>query len=108
MSIKEAIYRIQERMAAACSRRGRDASEVRLMGVSKFPGRDAVNEAYDAGLRLFGESRVQEAAEKFSSFKSEHPDAELHLIGSLQRNKARQAVQLFDSIQSVDRVSLID
>jgi uncharacterized pyridoxal phosphate-containing UPF0001 family protein len=77
------------------------------MGVSKFHERKAVDEAYSAGIRLFGESRVQEAVEKFQGFRDAMPDAGVHLIGSLQRNKARAALALFDCIQSVDRDSLI-
>jgi pyridoxal phosphate enzyme (YggS family) len=77
------------------------------MGVSKFHGQDAVEEAWKAGLRLFGENRVQEAVEKFTPFRESHAEVELHLIGALQRNKVKTAVPFFDSIQSVDRDSLI-
>jgi pyridoxal phosphate enzyme (YggS family) len=78
------------------------------MGVSKFHGRDKMEEALRGGIRLFGESRVQEAAEKCAGFRQAHPEAELHFIGGLQRNKAKLAISLFDCIQSVDRESLID
>jgi pyridoxal phosphate enzyme (YggS family) len=78
------------------------------MGVSKFHGLPEIEDAWNTGLRLFGENRVQEAAEKFSVFKARHPETELHLIGSLQRNKAKTAVSLFDAIDSVDREALID
>jgi pyridoxal phosphate enzyme (YggS family) len=67
-----------------------------------------VEEAWNAGIRLFGESRVQEASAKFAGFKSGHPGTELHLIGSLQRNKAKVAAELFDMVQSVDREELIE
>jgi pyridoxal phosphate enzyme (YggS family) len=77
------------------------------MGVSKFHDRSSVEEAWSAGLRLFGENRVQEAAEKFTGFVPSHSGAELHLTGSLQRNKAKAASSLFDCVQSVDRDSLI-
>jgi pyridoxal phosphate enzyme (YggS family) len=77
------------------------------MGVSKFHDSLAVEEAWQGGIRLFGESRVQEAVRKFTDFKPAHPGGELHLIGSLQRNKARIAAALFDGIQSVDRDELI-
>jgi hypothetical protein len=77
------------------------------MGVSKFIPKELIKKAYCAGIRYFGESRVKEAAEKFSGYAEEFPDARLHLIGSLQRNKAKQAVFLFDCIQSVDREELI-
>jgi pyridoxal phosphate enzyme (YggS family) len=103
MSIADNIRRLEERIGEACLRSGRDPSLVRLMGVSKFHGPSAVEEARAAGLRLFGENRVQEAAEKFSP----HPGTELHLIGSLQRNKAKAAAALFDCVQSVDREPLI-
>jgi pyridoxal phosphate enzyme (YggS family) len=77
------------------------------MGVSKFMGPAAVEEAWRAGLRLFGESRVQEAVEKFSGFRESHTGAELHMIGALQRNKAKTAASLFDCVQSLDRDSII-
>jgi pyridoxal phosphate enzyme (YggS family) len=77
------------------------------MGVSKFHSLSKIEAAWHAGLRLFGENRVQEAAEKFSVFKRQR-EAELHLIGSLQRNKVKAAVSLFDAIDSVNRVVLID
>jgi pyridoxal phosphate enzyme (YggS family) len=77
------------------------------MGVSKFHGPDAVEAAWAAGLRLFGENRVQEAAEKFTGFAGRHEGAEVHMIGVLQRNKAKTAAALFDCVQSVDRDSII-
>ncbi|MDR1325828.1 MAG: YggS family pyridoxal phosphate-dependent enzyme [Treponema sp.] len=103
-----AMERIEERIQNACARSGRERSGVRLMGVSKFHTLPEIEEAWNGGLRLFGENRVQEAAEKFSVFKARQPEAELHLIGSLQRNKAKAAVSLFDAIDSVDREALID
>jgi pyridoxal phosphate enzyme (YggS family) len=77
------------------------------MGVSKFHEFSEIEEAWNGGIRLFGESRVQEAVEKFTGFKTSLAGAELHMIGSLQRNKAKTAVSLFDCIQSVDRDSLV-
>jgi len=79
---------------------------VTFMAVTKFQGIDAVAQAWDAGIRCFGESRVQEAAAKFEGFREGRPGAELHLIGGLQRNKAKAAVSLFDCVQSLDRESL--
>ncbi|MDR3123164.1 MAG: YggS family pyridoxal phosphate-dependent enzyme [Treponema sp.] len=108
MGIAEAVAALQERIAGACERCGRRREEIRLLGVSKFHGIAAVEEAWNAGIRLFGESRVQEASAKFAGFKPGRPGAELHLIGSLQRNKAKIAVGLFDTIQSVDRMELIE
>ncbi|MDR2364134.1 MAG: YggS family pyridoxal phosphate-dependent enzyme [Spirochaetaceae bacterium] len=107
MGVAEALQRLYERIHEVCLRVGRDPGEVRLMGVSKFHERDALEEAWKGGLRLFGENRVQEAGRKFPAFKQDHPRTELHMIGSLQRNKARAAVALFDGIQSVDRDELI-
>jgi pyridoxal phosphate enzyme (YggS family) len=77
------------------------------MGVSKFHGLPLIEEAWEAGLRLFGENRVQEASKKFGDFKSRYPGMELHMIGSLQRNKAKVAVSLFDCIQSLNRDELV-
>jgi pyridoxal phosphate enzyme (YggS family) len=77
------------------------------MGVSKFHPLSRIEEAWNCGLRLFGENRVQEAAEKFPAFMAGHPGSELHLIGTLQRNKAKVAARLFDGIQSADREEII-
>ena len=106
MPVAENIIKIEERIASACLRSGRKREEITLMGVTKFQPLSAIEEAYNAGIRFFGESRVQEASEKLSGFGGRHPDAELHLIGSLQRNKAKQAVSLFSCVQSLDREEL--
>ncbi|MDR2782425.1 MAG: YggS family pyridoxal phosphate-dependent enzyme [Treponema sp.] len=108
MSITEAILRVREQIENARARSGRSGEEVRLCAVSKFHGAPAVEEAYDAGQRLFGESRIQEASGKFAGLKKTRPDMQAHLIGGLQRNKAKAAISLFDCIQSVDRDALID
>lgn len=100
-SVAERIAEIRERIDAAASRAGRPGSDVRLMAVSKLKSREQIEEAYRAGQRLFGENRVQEAQEKYADF---HADAELHLIGHLQSNKARDAVQLVSCIQSIDKL----
>jgi pyridoxal phosphate enzyme (YggS family) len=105
--VADAIKRIEERIAAAARRAGRDPGEIRLMGVSKFQELPVIEEAWAGGIRLFGENRVREAAGKFTGFKVLHPETELHMIGSLQRNKAKTAVSLFDCIESVDRDELI-
>ena len=109
-SIAARIGHIEERIEAACRRAGRERREISLMGVTKFQGIEAVEAAWKGGLRLFGESRVQEATEKFSRFWETHAkdEAELHLIGSLQRNKAKTAAGFFNCIQSVDRDALIE
>jgi pyridoxal phosphate enzyme (YggS family) len=110
--IVRSVAAVRERIDAACARSGRKTEEVRLMGVSKFHSVETIEAAWKAGLTLFGESRVQEAAEKFSGeagavFRESRPGPELHMIGSLQRNKAKAAASLFDCIQSVDRDELI-
>jgi len=106
MSIAKNIEAIEERMVQACLRCGRKREEITLMGVTKFQPVEAVDEAWKAGLRCFGESRVQEAAAKFENFREEHPGTELRLIGALQRNKAKLAASLFDCVDCVDRESL--
>ena len=105
-AIQAAISAVLARIADAARGAGRDASGVTLVAVSKTFGADAVQAALDAGQRVFGENRVQEAAAKFPALKASHPDLELHLIGPLQTNKAREAVALFDVIESVDREKL--
>ena len=106
MSIAENITRIEERIQKACDTAGRKRGDITLMGVSKFEPVNKAEEAFHAGIRYFGESRVKEALSKFETFKDERP-VRLHLIGSLQRNKAKQAALFFDCIQSVDRPQLI-
>ncbi|MDR2471054.1 MAG: YggS family pyridoxal phosphate-dependent enzyme [Treponema sp.] len=105
-NMAERIGDIRERIEKAAGRAGRKPGEIRLMGVSKFHGAEEVEEAIRAGLSLFGESRVREAAEKFPGINARHR-VELHLIGALQRNKARQALEVCDGIQSVDRDELV-
>ena len=107
MSIAENIAKIEERIQKTCDRAGRKREEITLMAVSKFQPIDLVEEARQAGIRCFGESRVKEGSEKFDAYRKEHPEIELHLIGSLQRNKAKAASLFFDCIQSVDREALI-
>ncbi len=97
------LAEVHQRIAAAARAAGRDPAAVTLVAVSKTHGADMVREMLQAGQRVFGENRVQEAEEKFPALKVEYPDLELHLIGPLQTNKARDAVALFDVIQSVDR-----
>ena len=107
MSVAGNIEKLEERILKACNSVGRKRDEITLMGVSKFVPVDLIDEAYRCGIRCFGESRVKEAEEKLSVFKSGHSGARLHLIGSLQRNKAKQAALFFDCIQSADRDDII-
>ena len=103
MTISEALGRVRAVIEGAEEEAGRPAGSVTLVAVSKtFPEAD-VRAAIAAGQLVFGENRVQEAAAKFPSVKDDFPSVELHLIGPLQSNKAREAVALFDVIHSVDR-----
>jgi len=97
---------IQNRIAATCQRVGRDTGSVRLVAVSKVQPNDRVEAVLQQGHRLFGENKVQEAAGKWPDFRARFPGVTLHLIGPLQTNKARQAMQLFDVIETVDRPKL--
>ena len=101
-----ALAEVQARIAAAARAASRDPATVTLVAVSKTHGAERVEELLRAGQRVFGENRVQEAQAKFPELKTRYPDLELHLIGPLQTNKARDAVALFDVIESVDRPKL--
>jgi pyridoxal phosphate enzyme (YggS family) len=100
------LAEVRQSILAAAHAAGRDPANVTLVAVSKTHPVDRVRELLAAGQRVFGENRVQEAEEKFPTLKAQYPDLELHLIGPLQTNKARDAVALFDAIQSVDRDKL--
>lgn len=102
------LARIQERIAQAAQSAGREASDVQLVAVSKTFEEADIMPALEAGQRLFGENRVQEARRKWPAMRERFPDIELHLIGPLQSNKAREAVGLFDVIQTVDRPKIAD
>ncbi|UKJ73856.1 YggS family pyridoxal phosphate-dependent enzyme [Azospirillum brasilense] len=91
-----------------CVASGRDPGAVTLVAVSKTHPVEAVEEALAAGQRVFGENRVQEAKAKFPALRERFPDLELHLIGPLQTNKVKDAVALFDVIQTVDRPKLAE
>lgn len=97
---------ILNRVALAERAAGRAVGSVSLVAVSKKQPRDRVQRVVDAGHRVFGENRVQEAAERWPEFLEAHRGIELHLIGPLQTNKARQAMGLFQAIHSVDRPKL--
>ncbi len=105
MDMSERLERVRERIAAACDRCGRDVDEVTLVAVSKTHEAPAIHEAADLGLRIFGESKVQELKKKMGRCPSH---INWHLIGHLQSNKAREAVSLFKMIHSVDSVSLAE
>jgi hypothetical protein len=100
------LGRVREEIAQACLAAGREAASVTLVAVSKTFGVEAIEPAIAAGQRVFGENRVQEAKAKWPALRARHPGLALHLVGPLQSNKAREAVELFDAIHSVDRPSL--
>lgn len=105
-SVADNFASILSRIDAAARGAGRDPKAVRLVAVSKMQPSERVTAALEAGHRLFGENRVQEAQGRWTSPKADHPDLVLHLVGPLQTNKIRDAVALFDAIESVDRPKL--
>jgi pyridoxal phosphate enzyme (YggS family) len=105
--LQEAVAKVRERIFHTCKRSGRNEAEVSLMAVSKTVEPERIKEAYAAGLRVFGENRVQEFEGK-STALSELKDAEWHLIGHLQSNKAKKASELFHAIDSVDSLRLAE
>jgi PLP dependent protein len=105
MSIAQNIAVVRSRIAAAAQRAGRRPEAIALMAVSKTVPPAAIREAYEAGLRLFGESRVQELARKAEALR-DLPDAEWHMIGHLQANKSNKAAELFRAVDSIDSLRL--
>jgi pyridoxal phosphate enzyme (YggS family) len=107
MSVTANISLIRERIAAAARRAGRSPDDITLMAVSKTHPPESIREAYDAGVRVFGENRVQEFAGKLDALRGLR-DCEWHLIGHLQTNKSAKAVELFHSLDSVDSLKLAE
>jgi PLP dependent protein len=107
MSISESIAAVRERIASAARRAGRSREEVTLMAVSKTQSAEHIRKAYNAGLVVLGENRVQEFAGKIESLRDLR-DAEWHLIGHLQANKAAKAAELFCTVDSVDSLKLAE
>jgi pyridoxal phosphate enzyme (YggS family) len=105
MSIAQNIALVRSRIAAAALRAGRGPEAIALMAVSKTVAPAAIREAYAAGLRLFGENRVQELARKIEALR-DLADAEWHMIGHLQANKSHKAAELFAAVDSVDSLRL--
>jgi len=105
-SVRENLLRIQEKMARAAERAGRQAEEITLIGVSKTHPASAIREAYEAGIRHFGENRVQEWEGKRAG--TEGLAATWHLIGHLQSNKTARAARLFHSVDSVDDFAIAE
>jgi hypothetical protein len=102
------LSKVRDQIARACAEARRDPASVTLVAISKTFGADAIEPVIAAGQRVFGENRVQEAKAKWPPLKQRHGGIELHLVGSLQSNKAKEAVALFDAIHSVDRPSLAE
>src|SRR5215471_557097 len=107
MSIAENIAQVRARIARAAARVRRNPDSIALMAVSKTVEPARIREAAQAGIRVFGENRVQEFAEKFPD-RQDRRDAEWHLIGHLQSNKAGKAMELFDGIDSLDSLKLAE
>jgi PLP dependent protein len=108
MTKPDGLSAVRAEIARACRDAGRDPAGVTLVAVSKTFTADAIAPVIAAGQRVFGENRVQEAKAKWPPLLASHPDLELHLVGALQSNKAKEAVALFDAIHSVDRSSLAE
>ena len=104
----ERLAAVREAVARAARDSGRDPADVTLMAVSKTFPAEAIEPVLAAGHRIFGENYVQEAKAKWPALRERYPGVELHLIGPLQSNKAKEAVALFDAIHSLDRPSLAE
>lgn len=100
------LVQVRQDIENACTEAGRARDSVRLIAISKTFAAEAILPVLYAGQRVFGENRVQEARAKWPALRDSFPDVELHLVGPLQSNKAKEAIQLFDAIHAVDRASL--
>lgn len=107
MDINQRIAEITDRIKQAAQAVNRSADSVTLVAVSKVQPEDRIEAALAAGLRVFGENRVQEAQGRWADRRKAHPDLILHLIGPLQSNKAEDAIALFDVIETIDRPKLV-
>jgi pyridoxal phosphate enzyme (YggS family) len=108
MTASSGLAEVRADIARACGDVNRDPATVTLVAISKMFGADAIEPAIAAGQHVFGENRVQEAKAKWPPLLARHGDLKLHLVGTLQSNKAREAVALFDAIHSLDRASLAE
>ena len=104
----ERLAMVRAAIARSAKLAGRDPAEIELIAVSKTMDAEAIRPLISAGQVSFGENRVQEAMAKWPALRDESPPLKLHLVGQLQSNKAREAVDLFDAIHSVDRPSIIE
>ena len=107
MSISSNIARVREQIAQAAQRARRNPQEITLMAVAKTVSADRIREAYDAGIRVFGENRAQEFASKADALRN-LAEAEWHLIGHLQSNKSAKATELFGHVDSLDSIRLAE
>ena len=106
--IRENIELIREKIDRAAAKSGRASADIKFMAVTKFRSIEEIRSAYAAGIRLFGENRVQEAVEKFSNPALHLDGARLHMIGVLQRNKVKSILPYVSCIHSVDRIELME
>ena len=106
--IKDRLAKVHKDIEAVCKRIGRNPKEIILVGATKYADAAQIKEALAAGLKHIGENRVQDALEKFAILDQEHVHATRHMLGHLQTNKAGDAVEIFDLIQSVDSIRLAD
>lgn len=102
-SAVERLKRVKDEIAASAKAASRNPGSVELIAVSKTFDAEAIRPVLEAGQRIFGENRVQEAERKWPPLRAEYPDIKLHLIGPLQSNKAKEAVAFFDAIHTIDR-----
>ena len=102
------LAKVRAEIARACAQARRDPASVTLVAITKTFGADAIEPVIAQGQRVFGENRVQEAKAKWPPLKDRHPGIELHLVGPLQSNKAKEAVAMFEAIHSLDRPSLAE
>jgi len=107
-TLETPLAKVRAEIARACTEANRDPASVTLVAISKTFGPEAIEPVIAAGQRVFGENRVQEAKAKWPALQERHPGLELHLVGPLQSNKAKEAVALFDAIHSVDRPSICE
>src|SRR5690606_317797 len=108
MDASARLLAVHHALGRAAAEAGRDAGDVQIVAVSKQQPATAITPLLAAGHRIFGENRVQEAMDKWPALKAAWPDVTLHAIGQLQTNKARDAVRVFDVIQTVDRPAIAD
>jgi pyridoxal phosphate enzyme (YggS family) len=108
MTIEQNVQNLQQRIARACQRAGRSPDEVTLVAVSKTMDTSAIEAAFKAGIKHFGESRVQEAKPKIEQLQRLEPGITWHMVGHLQTNKAKTAADIFDIIHSVDSLKLAE